>query len=228
MIKLYRAWIFIAVLVLVSACIFWGLLFFGALPLYKAHLTVLLLLSLAAFCVCIAADIHFAVRIAAEPPLPDRYRLNQETYPDLSAAYSEKLLLDEYILAGEIPNALGCDMTLYLRRGFLGIDCFLFLRADEYSQEMEDSYGSLFWDYLCRCHPDAAGQEVSLLSLVCIQHLTPAFETRVHANIQQVQGRYHLPAGVCFSDKTAYIPPQKGGRYKSRYKAMREILLRYI
>ena|GEM_PF-5906047 len=223
------SWRFVPTLVLINVCLSYAPRLFGVLRPYEEMFSGFTrLLSLAALLVCIADAIYSAVRISTETPLPDRYQLNQLEYPDLLAAYSESLLEDEYTFEGEISNPLGCDMLLYLRRGFLGMECFLFLHADEYSQEMEDAYGSFFWDYLCRRHPDAPGQEISLLSLVCIQHLTPAFEARVNANIQQVQYHYHLPAGVCFSNRTVYVPPQNGGRYKSRYKEMRKTLLRYI
>lgn len=228
MVRLYRAWIFIASTVLVCMGVFILVLFLNRTSGQERLVNVLLIVSAGVLALCLAAIVHFASKLIAEPLLPERFRINERDPVSFLLAVQNSLLADEYEFAGKIPNGFQGDIVLYVKREFWGIDCCMLLRVGDYTSEMEAAYGTLFWDYFCAAYPESVSLDVSLTSLVCVDTLTPAFETRVSTNLEQAPGRYHLPAGVCFGDMTVYIPAQKGGRYRSQYKRLRRALLHYI
>jgi len=227
-IKLYRAWLFIASVVLLCMGVFIFVLLINRTPEQERLVNALLIVSVIVLGICLVAVVHFSSKMIAEPLLPERFRINERDPESFLVSVQNKLLADEYEFAGKLPSDFGGDVVLYTKREFWGMDCYMLLRVGDYTDEIEALYGTLFWDYFCAAFPEWVSLDVSLTSLVCVDALTPAFETRLGKNLEQAPGRYHLPAGACFSDMTVYIPAQKSGRYRSQYRRLRRTLLQYL
>ncbi len=230
MTKYYRGWWVIAIVALV--CLF-GLVLGFVLDIWYEYAAlvnglIIGLVFLLAFSA--AAIVFFAVKIGGESIEPDRFLVTARNEQEFFLSLQNKLLHDEFKFHGRIENPFG-DIVLYVRQEFWGYDCYMLLRTHEYTEELEASYGTLFWETLTEAYPDADQRselDVSLVSLTCVDEMNQLFEARMGKNLTQAPGRYHLPAGVCFSDMTVYVPVQKGGSYRTQYKRLKGDLLRYL
>jgi len=75
---------------------------------------------------------------------------------------------------------------------------------------------------------DRITDEISLITLVCVDRITPSFQKFVNSNIEQSFKNYRLPVGVSFGDKSIYIAKQKDGFAVTQYKKLRKRFLNLL
>ena len=153
-----------------------------------------------------------------------------EKVPLAFAAYNEfldflqmRLLQKKYQLQKTVQISPDGDVTVYLRTPkFWTLACFTIIRVPELSDELldiaNDSITNILEEYYgCETITDT----VDMISVFCVDRITPDFEKLVNSNIQQGFKNGRLPVGISFGGKTIYIAKQKDGFAIGKYKRLR-------
>ena len=153
-----------------------------------------------------------------------------EKVPLAFASYNEfldflqmRLLQKKYQLQKTVPISPDGDVTVYLRTPkFWTLACFTIIRVPELSDELldiaNDSITNILEEYYgCETITDT----VDMISVFCVDRITPDFEKLVNSNIQQGFKNGRLPVGISFGGKTIYIAKQKDGFAIGKYKRLR-------
>lgn len=61
-----------------------------------------------------------------------------------------------------------------------------------------------------------------MISVFCVDRITPAFQKLVNSNVQQGLKNSRLPVGVSLGGKNIYIARQKDGFAITKYKRLRK------
>ena len=61
-----------------------------------------------------------------------------------------------------------------------------------------------------------------MISVFCVDRITPDFQKLVNSNVQQGLKNVRLPIGVSFGGKNIYIAKQKDGFAITKYKRLRK------
>ena len=69
---------------------------------------------------------------------------------------------------------------------------------------------------------------VDMITIVCVDRITPTFQKLVNGNIQQGLKNGRLPVGISFGGKSMYIAKQKYGFAISKYKKLRKEFLKIM
>ena len=100
--------------------------------------------------------------------------------------------------------------------------CFTIIRVPELSDELLDSANESITNILnkyygCKTITDT----INMISVFCVDRITPAFQKLVNNNVQQGFKNGRLPVGVSLGGKNIYIAKQKDGFAITKYKRLR-------
>ena len=100
--------------------------------------------------------------------------------------------------------------------------CFAIIRVPELSDELLDNANESIMNILsvyygCKTITDT----INMISVFCVDRITPAFQKLVNSNVQQGFKNGRLPVGVSLGGKNIYIAKQKGGFAITKYKQLR-------
>ncbi len=153
-----------------------------------------------------------------------------EKVPLVFASYNEfldflqmRLLQKEYQLQKNVPISPDGDVTVYLRTPKnWALACFTIIRVPELSDELLDSANESITNILnkyygCKTITDT----INMISVFCVDRITPAFQKLVNSNVQQGFKNGRLPVGVSLGGKNIYIAKQKDGYAITKYKCLR-------
>lgn len=153
-----------------------------------------------------------------------------EKVPLVFASYNEfldflqmRLLQKEYQLQKNVPISPDGDVTVYLRTPKnWTLACFTIIRVPELSDELLDSANESITNILnkyygCKTITDT----INMISVFCVDRITPAFQKLVNSNVQQGFKNGRLPVGVSLGGKNIYIAKQKDGFAITKYKRLR-------
>lgn len=109
------------------------------------------------------------------------------------------------------------------------LGCIALVRVAEISDEILDAADDAITESLkAYCGKDIITDTVNIITIVCVDRITPAFQKMVNTNIQQGFKNGRLPVGISFGGKTVYIAKQKDGFATAKYKKLRKEFLRIM
>lgn len=153
-----------------------------------------------------------------------------EKVPLVFASYNEfldflqmRLLQKEYQLQNNVPISPDGDVTVYLRTPKnWTLACFTIIRVPELSDELLDSANESITNILNAYYGcETITDTINMISVFCVDRITPAFQKLVNNNVQQGFKNGRLPVGVSLGGKNIYIAKQKDGFAITKYKHLR-------
>lgn len=108
-------------------------------------------------------------------------------------------------------------------------NCVSVLRVPELTEEWTEAANDAITDILT----GESGQAtiyayVNMISIFCVDRITPAFRSMVNSNMEQGFKNGRLVVGVSFGGKRIYVARQVGGLFIVKYKKMRRELARIL
>ena len=157
-----------------------------------------------------------------QPPVKaDKFPLAFCSYDDLMNQLRESLLQNGYREQSSSP-----EVTLYVKPVWLStLECFAIIRVAELSDEllntMNDRITEILTEYY---HGKRITDTVNMISVICVDRITPAFRKLLNSPAQQGLKNGRLPVGVSFGGKNVYVAKQTDGFAIGKYKRMRKQL----
>ena len=101
-------------------------------------------------------------------------------------------------------------------------NCVSVLRVPELTEEWTEAANDAITDILT----GESGQAtiyayVNMISIFCVDRITPAFRSMVNSNMEQGFKNGRLVVGVSFGGKRIYVARQVGGMFIVKYKKLR-------
>ena len=108
-------------------------------------------------------------------------------------------------------------------------NCVSILRVPELTEEWTEAANDAITDILT----GESGQAtiyayVNMISIFCVDRITPAFRSMVNSNMEQGFKNGRLVVGVSFGGKRIYVARQVGGMFIVKYKKLRRELARIL
>ena len=108
-------------------------------------------------------------------------------------------------------------------------NCVSVLRVPELTEEWTEAANDAITDILT----GESGQAtiyayVNMISIFCVDRITPAFRSMVNSNMEQGFKNGRLVVGVSFGGKRIYVARQVGGLFAVKYKKVRRELARIL
>lgn len=108
-------------------------------------------------------------------------------------------------------------------------NCVSVLRVPELTEEWTEAANDAITDILT----GESGQAtiyayVNMISIFCVDRITPAFRSMVNSNMEQGFKNGRLVVGVSFGGKRIYVARQVGGMFIVKYKKLRRELARIL
>lgn len=106
------------------------------------------------------------------------------------------------------------------------LDCFAIIRIIELSDEILEIVNDKITEILTEYYKGKTITDtVNMISVFCVNRITPTFQKLVNSNIQQGVKNGRLPVGISFGGKKIYIAKQKDGFAIAHYKKLRKEFL---
>lgn len=165
--------------------------------------------------------------IKQKPVKAEKFKLSCNEFDELKAFLEEALKRQKYILKKEAGSDKQRNVTVYARNHKTAcLECFSLIRVDEWTYEVEESIDNelekLVEEY---CNEGKRYRRISMIIVICVNRITPAFQKLVNGNIQQGLNQFRLPVGISFGGKQIYITKQKDGFAVMQYKRLRKEFL---
>ena len=154
-----------------------------------------------------------------------------EKVPLVFVSYNEfldflqrRLLQKEYQMQKIVPVSPNGDVTVYLRipKNWT-LACFTIIRVPELSDELLDSANESITNILNAYYGcETITDTINMISVFCVDRITPAFQKLVNSNVQQGFKNARLLVGVSLGGKNIYIAKQKDGFAITKYKRLRK------
>lgn len=145
------------------------------------------------------------------------------SYNEFLSFIQNRLLQKEYQMQKKMPIQSGGEIIVYLKPlKNCKLACFTIIRISELSNEFLNGANESITDILnefygCKTITD----EINMISVFCVDRITPAFQKLVNSNVQQGFKNGRLPVGISLGGKNIYIAKQKGGFAITKYKQLR-------
>jgi len=166
-------------------------------------------------------------KIESKPVKAEKFKMNINEFDELKAFLEESLIQTEYTKKKEVVKNEQSTVTLYARNNRTGwLECFSLIRVDEWTNEIEEIIDNelekLVEQY---CNEGKRYRKISMIIVICVNRITPAFQKLVNGNIQQGLNQFRLPVGISFGGKQIYVAKQKDGFAIMQYKRLRKEFL---
>ena len=136
----------------------------------------------------------------------------------------KRLLQKEYQMQEKVSVLPDGEVTLYLKLSKSGkLACFTIIRVPELSDKLLNNANEGVTNILNAYYGyKIITDKINMISVFCVDRITPTFQKLVNSNVQQGFKNGRLPVGVSFGGKTIYIARQKDGFAITKYKRLRK------
>ena len=169
------------------------------------------------------------LKLKLKPQKAERIPLPVETMDELVEHIHASALQQQY--QSHERMMLNCDnyMLVYTQKKLTYLTAFVIVRVPELTDEILELSNRKLTDFFTRYYgTDQITDWISVITVVCVDRITPSFQKLVNNNIQQGFKNFRLPVGISFGGKTIYISKQKDGYAITKYKKLRKEFLRMV
>ncbi|MDE6752386.1 MAG: hypothetical protein K2J59_06440 [Eubacterium sp.] len=165
-----------------------------------------------------------------KPIKPDKFPLGFNDFCLLERFFIESLSSGKYIQQPEVPFEPNGKTVVFIRPGgSWKIDCVALIRVKELNDEIlnnaNDSITEALYNYYGKRE---ITDTVSMISVICVDRITPAFQKLMNSNVKQGFKNFRLPVGISFGGKQIYIANQKDGFAIAKYKKLRKEFMKIM
>lgn len=217
---------------IVVAAIF-GLLFIPTIPIvgsilgkeYEEWETI----WIASFILFVVSGIVMMVFMAVfkfkqKPVKADKFPLSFDGFETLSSFLEKAVTQNDYQMQPTLFMNEQETVTIFVRPNKLWkLDCIALVRTKELTDDILDMANNKITESLKAYYgTERITDTVSMISIICVDRITPTFQKLVNSNIQQGFKNLRLPVGISFGGKSIYIAKQKDGFAITKYKKLRK------
>ena len=104
-------------------------------------------------------------------------------------------------------------------------NCVSVIRVPELTDELTETANNAITDILTgESGRDVITAYVNMISIFCVDRITPTFRKMVNCNMEQGLKNGRLVAGISFGGKKIYVAKQSGGLFIAKYEKLRKRL----
>ena len=146
------------------------------------------------------------------------------SYDEFFDFLQKRLSQKDYKLQEAAYISSNGELALYLKQQkVLTLACFTIIRVTELSDDLLNNANKIITDILneyygCKIITD----KVDMISVFCVDLVTPAFRKLVNSNVQQGFKNGRFLVGVSFGGKNIYVATQRGGFAITKYKRLKK------
>lgn len=152
-----------------------------------------------------------------------KYKLRQSTFAEFADFIARKMEQNGYVCYGQSQYNSYATLTLYMRGGHGQADCLALLRQTELTSDISQWADAellrLIQKYFCQ---KTLRAEIRMTTIICVDRLTPTFQTIVNNGAAQKIKSYRLPVGISFGGKKIYVAQFTGFFGDFEYKQLAE------
>ena len=162
-----------------------------------------------------------------KPVKAEKVLLPYDNYKTFESFIENSLIRRFYIKQKTLPFCETGNVTVYTKSLKLWtLDCFALIRISELSDEILEIVNDKITEILTEHYKGKTITDtVNMISIFCVDRITPTFQKLVNSNIQQGLKNGRLPVGISFGGKKVYIAKQKEGFAIAHYKKLRKEFL---
>ena len=163
--------------------------------------------------------------IKPKPVKAEKYPLLFDSYDELSEFLDKRLTDRKYKKQKSVRILSDVEVTLYIKPSWSWeLECFTIVRAPELTDKLlEGDANDCVTDILNEYYGGRVITDaVNMISVFCVDRITPSLQELVNSNIEQGFKNGRLPVGISFGGKNVYIARQIDGFAIAKYKRMRK------
>ena len=165
--------------------------------------------------------------IKSKPVKAEKIPLPLQTFEEFSAFFASALEGKGYVKQQTLPIAEEETVTLYIKSGGLWVlNCVAVIRVADLTEENLEQANEKITEILTAYyHGKVITDTVNMLSVFCVDRITPVFQKLVNSNVQQGVKNGRLTVGISFGGKSIYIAKQSDGFAIAKHKRLRKEFL---
>lgn len=162
--------------------------------------------------------------LPSKPVKADKVPLTIYSYDELLCFLQNRLLEKDYKKQQSVAVSPDGALTLYLKRTKRSeLECFVIMRVADLSDKFLDNANESITSILNEYYGGKTIRDtVNMISVFCVDRITPAFQKLVNSNMQQGLKNGRFVVGISFGGNKIYIARQEGGYGVRIYKRMRK------
>lgn len=146
------------------------------------------------------------------------------SYNEFFDFIKKSLLQKNYQLQKAVPISSNGEVMVYVKPSkSWTLAVFTIIRVSELSDELIENANESITNILNEYYDGKVITDtINMISVFCVDRITPAFQKLVNSNVQQGLKNGRLPVGVSLGGKNIYIAKQKDGFAITKYKRLRK------
>ena len=146
------------------------------------------------------------------------------SYNEFFDFIQKSLLQKNYQLQKAVPISSSGEVMVYVKPSkSWTLAVFTIIRVSELSDELIENANESITNILNAYYDGKVITDtINMISVFCVDRITPAFQKLVNSNVQQGLKNGRLPVGVSLGGKNIYIAKQKDGFAITKYKRLRK------
>lgn len=164
--------------------------------------------------------------IKSKPVKAEVFASPHPSYEDFSHFLNGSLIENGYHLLKTASLELEGAVTVYADT-LEGSEwnCVSVIRVPELTDELTETANNAITDIITgESGRDVITAYVNMISIFCVDRITPTFRKMVNCNMEQGLKNGRLVAGISFGGKKIYVAKQSGGLFIAKYKKLRKKL----
>lgn len=137
----------------------------------------------------------------------------------------QRLITNGYTEVRPPKQPCGLELMIYVHPGRLWeLDCIAVIRAPQIVNELlAESNATITETLKSHLNKTYITETVNIISLFCVDRLTPTLRNLVNSPIRQGLKNGRLPIGISFGSNTIYIPKHGSGFLIGRYYRLKRL-----
>lgn len=164
-------------------------------PIYTLWITDMILFF---SCGGLIVVLTIVFKIKPQPVKAEKMPLAFEDYNSLLDFIQNSAKLNGYKRQQVIPFISNGAVIVFVRpSGLWKLDCIALVRVNELTDEILDKANNAITKSLCGYYgKETITDTISMITIVCVNRITPAFQKLVNSNIEQGFKNFRLPVGI--------------------------------
>ena len=159
-----------------------------------------------------------------KPVKAEKKSLVFSSYNEFLDFIKKSLLQKNYQLQKAVPISSNGEVMVYVKSSkSWTLAVFTIIRVSELSDELIENANESITNILNEYYDGKVITDtIHMISVFCVDRITPAFQKLVNSNLQQGLKNGRLPIGISLGGKNIYLAKQKDGFAITKYKRLRK------